>query len=310
MKTLWYEKRIHGSHNSGMVLSLMKRMIASLCFLILLVWCPCYAAEEMTVTWLDMDIPPFYILKGEYAGTGIADEITKLFQQRLPQYTHKHANVVFAKAMEQFKSGESVCHAAFFKTPEREEFAYFSAVPSDIVPPVGITIKRKNLKQFETGATLSLAELLKNSELRCGAVKGRSYGTEIDRLLEQYQGKSHVFLRTSGAMYEGMFSMLLADRFDYLIGSPLEAMYASKIVSEKGEEIVNLPLQESSSCQVGYVACTKNEWGKQMIEHVNLILRQERPTERYKTFFEKWLDERSIPQFRKDYEIICLQTGN
>jgi len=309
MKSIWYEKRMHRSHTRGMFPASMKGMTA---FCLLMLWGlgTGSAAEKMTVTWLDMDVPPFYILKGEYADTGIADEITKLFQHHLPQYAHKRMSVTFARAMEQFKSGESVCHAAFFKTPEREEFAYFSAVPSDIVPPVGITVKKKNLEKFETGSPLSLAALLQNSSLRCGAVKGRSYGAEIDQLLLRYQNKKHVFLRTSGQMYEGMFSMLLADRFDYLIGSPLEAMYASKSVSEKGEEIVNLPLQENSSYLLGYVACTKNEWGKQMIEKVNTVLRQERPTEQYKSFFERWLDERSFVQFRKDYESIFLQTGN
>jgi len=56
-----------------------------------------------------------------------------------------------------------------------------------------------------------------------------------------------------------------------------------------------------------YVACSKTEWGKRTIETINAVLDEQRPTDRYRAAYERWLDPSSIEGYRQMYRDIFLQ---
>jgi uncharacterized protein (TIGR02285 family) len=184
----------------------------------------------------------------------------------------------------------------------------FSNTPAIIMPPHGITVKRSKLPLFDNKKVVSLEELLKNDKLRLGIAEGRSYGKDLDALLKKHEGQKHVYARAGKELYKGLFQMLMADRIDYLLGYPMEAMY---FAGEFGvsNQIVNIALKESDEYRLTYVGCSKTEWGKQVIDRIDEILKKERTTDQYRAFHERWLDENSLEVFREAYSDIFLSTG-
>ncbi len=259
-----------------------------------------------SVVWLQVDVPPFYIVDGEYAGQGIVDQISSLLQRRLSQYSHKYQIASFKRAEQLFRYRGVAYHASYFKTPERLKFAYFSELPTTLSPPIGITIKKENLPRFETDTPLSLSVLMHDKTIRGGVVKGRSYGKAIDALLARHENDSNMFFRSTTRIYSGSFGMLMADRFDYLLGYPAEAVYVSQL--EKTHDVITLPIQESQNYLRGYMACSKNELGREIIDQVDQILREKLGTEAYKAIFQRWLDDYSVKPFSDAYEAMLLET--
>lgn len=57
---------------------------------------------------------------------------------------------------------------------------------------------------------------------------------------------------------------------------------------------------------LSYVACSKNEWGKEVIEKINRILLEQRPTDAYRGSYERWLDDSSLEPYRQLYKKVFL----
>jgi len=57
----------------------------------------------------------------------------------------------------------------------------------------------------------------------------------------------------------------------------------------------------------GYVACSKTPWGKKLIEKINRILLEQRPTKQYRSAYERWLDKSSLESYRDLYKNVFLQ---
>ena len=57
----------------------------------------------------------------------------------------------------------------------------------------------------------------------------------------------------------------------------------------------------------GYVACSKTPWGKKLIEKINRILLEQRPTAQYRAAYERWLDKSSLKNYRDLYKNVFLQ---
>jgi hypothetical protein len=55
------------------------------------------------------------------------------------------------------------------------------------------------------------------------------------------------------------------------------------------------------------VGCSKNAWGRTVIDRINAILLEQRPTERYRAAYERWLDPNAIEKYRLVYKEIFLE---
>lgn len=252
-----------------------------------------------SLTWAKLNFPPFHIIEGEYAGQGIGDEIITLLQENLPEYDHAIEIIPISRLHKLLQEGAQVSNVVLLKTTEREKFMYYSA-PSFIMPSHGITLKRKTLERLGNVDKISLEQLLKNQEYRLG-IADRSYGTKLDAILQAHQGQEHIYKRGGEDIYNSLFKMMLSDRIDYLIGYPLEAGFAMKKFGGSGE-VINIPLEESDPFIMFYAVCPKTAWGEKLLQQINQILKEHRPTDRYRGFFERWLDENSLERFREAYQ--------
>ena len=92
-------------------------------------------------------------------------------------------------------------------------------------------------------------------------------------------------------------------------GLPEEAKYLAETMGIR-DQIMTIGIEENQvnhDASITYVACSKTAWGKKTIENINTVLLDQRPTERYRAAYERWLDPSSIAGYRKLYAEVFLQ---
>lgn len=261
-----------------------------------------------SVTWMEAIAPPFFIHEGEHKGQGYEDVITKILMENLPEYSHDTMTANLSRHYYNFKKGQKVCNVGLYKTPEREKFLYFS-IPSFFTLPTVLIIKKNRLADFGGSKTVRLASLLESGKIVIGTAKNRSYGTYVDEILNGYKNQGNIFVFEGEELSENFFQMLKLDRLDVLISLPEEAVYQAEKLGIK-DEIMTLTIEENQlgyDSWFGYVACSKTPWGKTIIEKINRILMEQRPTKQYRAAYERWLDTSSLKSYRTLYKDIFLR---
>jgi len=266
------------------------------------------AAPKENIVWMEAVFPPFFIQSGPLQNQGYGDTITHLLQRALPEYSHEEVTTNITRHFYKFKQGEQVCSVGLYKTPEREAFMYFS-MPSFITLPPVIIVKKDNLGKFNQQTTVSLDAVLGNANLMIGLVKDRSYGITLDEVFKRHQGQANVVEFTGQELSLNLFKMLMLGRLDGLIALPEEALYQAEQMGIR-DQLVTLSLSENQHNYDGWlsaVACSKTPWGKGVVDRVNQVLLQLRPTEEYRAAYERWLDANSIIHYRRAYGEVFLK---
>lgn len=253
-------------------------------------------------------MPPYFIQEGPDQGQGYGDVVTAIIHEHLPEYEHHRTVTNVTRHFPSFKRGDKVCSIGLYRNLEREEFMHFS-IPSFLtLPPVLITSKEK-LASFGGGEIVRLEELLKDTERIIGLSKDRSYGADIDAVLDAYRERDNLVVFTGQELTENFFKMLMLDRIDALIGLPDETMYLAEKLGIR-DRIATLSIAENQGnpenwlCSVG---CSKTPWGKEIIAKINAILLEQRPGQRYRAAYERWLDTGSVEKYRRVYDEVFLR---
>jgi len=254
------------------------------------------AADQ--IVWGKYNVPPYMIRSGEWAHQGIFDLTLNVLKDQLPQYQHVELGAPFPRINSEIKKGSHWCYNGTLKTTEREAYGYFS-LPSSIFLPLRIIVRRDRLSQF-TGKQ-SLQGLLQNHQFVTSVMRDRSYSPTVDRLLAAYPPKENYSEQIEA------IGMLLAGRIDYMIELPLLAFDQARVMGRAGE-LVAIPMQEADEVVFNRVMCSKNEWGRQVVEQVNKVLIANRAKPYYRAIVEKWHDPESVAEIRKIYDSVFLKT--
>lgn len=261
-----------------------------------------HASGDNQITWYYANFPPVTIPDGPHAGTGFYDRITQFIIERLDGYTHDFQVANFKRIINEIRLQEPVCCATLYKTPAREDYVTFS-IPVVVVLPSGVVARKTDRAKLSAyirdDNTLSLESVLQDGNLRVGVSKGRAYTGEIDEILNRYRPSSLIEERAGKDVFQGLLAMLLAGRVDLIIGYPTEAQFVSRMFGQE-DQVIFLPVAEmSQTYTLGHVGCPKNEWGQEIIEKVDLILKKHRATPEFTGYYEQWLDEDTIPAYRR-----------
>jgi len=297
------------SMNSEHISLLTLRCTTPLALVVLLVlFLPPTLHARDEVTWMEASMPPFFIQEGPNQGQGYGDVVSAIIHEHLPEYVHHRTVTNVTRHFRAFKRGDKVCSVGLYRNPEREEFMHFS-IPSFLtLPPVLITSKEK-LASFGRGGIVRLEDLLKDSERIIGLSKDRSYGADIDAVLDAYRERDNLVIFTGQELTENFFKMLMLDRIDALIGLPDEVMYLAEKLGIR-DRIATLTIAENQGnphnwlCSVG---CAKTPWGEEIIAKINAILLEQRPGQRYRAAYERWLDVGSVEEYRRVYDEVFLR---
>lgn len=282
--------------------SLFFRGLAGTALLTLCAVSQAQAPEQVTWGWFNA--APYMIPEGADAGQGIFDQARKVLKTQLPDYVHTDIVAPFPRIVDEIKKGSPWCFAGGVKTPEREEFAYFSQpialfLPFQIVLHKGGKIQSTHKTQ-PTGPQ-SLESLLTQPSLQTSVLRGRSVSPAIDALLHQHPpAQTH-------SDFKAALQMLLADRLDYLIEMPVITAYQSRQMGQP-DSLVYLPIQEGAEVVLNRVMCPKTPWGRKLIDDINGVLKRERMKPHYRQLVEKWSDPSSVKQIRGLYDTLFLNT--
>jgi len=279
--------------------------VLALLFLVL----PALTWGQDSVTWMEAVMPPYFIQDGNQKEQGYGDVITHLIQQELGDYEHEEVVTNITRHFHKFKQGEKVCSVGLYRTPEREEFMYFS-IPSFLTLPAVIIIKKEAFPQFGNQTTVRLADVLNSKQMIIGLSKDRSFGTDTDAILKQHKDDGTLLETAGPELSLNLFKMLMKGRLDGLIGLPEEALFQAEQLGIR-DQLMTLTIEENLNGYESWlssVGCSKTAWGKALIDKINVILLAQRPTERYRAAYERWLDPNAIENYRRVYRGVFLET--
>lgn len=162
---------------------------------------------------------------------------------------------------EELKHQSNYCVLNKVKNPERESFLHFAKLPTSIYPPIQLISTR----QIQPNS-IDLAALLKsNPELKVGVVTGRSYGPDIDPLIDLYPGQ--FFLQNGDDAAERLTLMLTKGRIDAVI--EFAAIVQASLKHQNPPAVLYMHQLLHQPLIRGFIACNRSEQGAAIISKVD-----------------------------------------
>lgn len=172
---------------------------------------PAAAWARPVLVWAIVEGPPEHerpeARRIEALGQGPMDQTLRMLAAQLPDVEHRVEAMSLEKVWRDMRLGRPVCFADAFKTNERLKVARFV----ELSPSLRMLLVALP-GRLPPGPELSLRELLAAGELRGLFGRQRSYGDELDRVLDEFQPR-----RESMPPDAKLLPMLQQGRMDYLL---------------------------------------------------------------------------------------------
>lgn len=264
-----------------------------------------------TIIWGKYDLPPVFISSGPHVNQGTNDLIVAYTAKHMGNYNHTSYISSIARVVNDMTAGRPVC-SLLLKNSERQKIAHFST-PAIIIPTHRIFYLTKNeTKIFNAlekpvSSSISFQDIMaRNDKLRLGLVAQRSYSATIDKTILKHK-KKIIFRYGKGSM-DGVISMLIKNRIDYTIEYPNFFLFKSDTAS-KATAFKSVPIDGMQETTFGYFACSKNKWGKSVIDNINLYLKEHRSKIAYKNIMKRWLSDEDAKIIDKYYPSYMQDTN-
>lgn len=254
-------------------------------------------ADPLRILWVVSHSPPMFSLENgrapqrpEQLGQGELDGMLRLLTQRMPQYRHEFVVAEYPRLEALARQGEPVCSNLLLRTPERLSWLHFTHthVPlqarqihfvtrAELLPRLGL----------KPGAVVDLAALLARPDLKGLLERQRSYGKEVDALLQR-RGQA-LLAQAMPRRGTNLLRMLSAGRMDFTLeyGVMVTAYNRNE---EPPAPLVALPLSGAPPTTArATLACARNGQGRELIEAVDAAVRRlavEKPRE---AWMRSWL---------------------
>jgi len=266
----------------------------------------CYGKEKLF--WRITDLKPTYILDGKQKGFGSADHILNYLKQRLPNYKHDVGILALEDFLIASQRDINMCYANFKKNTQREKTFYFS-IPSAFQLEYKVAMRPSPLLTATKPSTVSLKALLEDETLILGLHNQRSYTKTLDSLISPYLNSKQVYIHHGKHPINQLLKMLMNKRIDYTLVKPSQlAWYLQTTPLNEQINITGLAMLEAEKTTMVHVACTKNEWGKKVINKINNILLRARKTSNYKQGLVRWVPASDRKAFQYFYHNVFINS--
>lgn len=242
--------------------------------------------DKGTIYWQTYHRPPGIIKEGTEQGSGFVEKALKLIIKEMPEYKHEFPIASLTRALTNIKLHKNVCHPALYKTKERQEYVAYSE--ATIINPGNRVIARKGtLDEIAEGNYIDLKKLLSSQKYAFSLIKKRSYGQVVDDKISKHLTDSKSQLLASTELGT-LFHMVERRRVDFTIAFPFELNYFIEKNKIKDDVFVSYYIKDIPKFTLGYVACPKNAWGKEVINKVNRVLKNVKRKQSYKEAVTSW----------------------
>ena len=246
--------------------------------------------DARTIKWLTHDFAPYYILSGPDKSQGRDESIISLLEQQLPHINFERVIIPSGKVIQELANQQSnACALSLYKNKYREERVYFTHQSSTagLSPSIAMHQKLSASLDIESSESVSLTHLLVKKQLTLGVSMNRSYGSEIDKIINTTPN-TNIVIRPTRDTLSTLTYMLNLERIDILLGYPSEHYYLAKTMGFT-DNLTQRMLTEAPKISYGYIGCTKNEQGAEDIATLNQQLKMLKQTKEYKQVLTRWL---------------------
>lgn len=239
---------------------------------------PATSAEENSLTWAVVELPPIIILTVPNPasladlGNGSTDVALRAIATHLPGYQHKVVSTSATRVIADMVAGKPLCVPAVVPSPELARAVYLTS--RGITPPSYLVIRKNDMARITRGAkSVSLEKLLQRKDLVGMIDAKRPQGRGIDELIAkpQKQLKLATFTHFT-TIYSSLMKNIDTGEVDYT----LELPYVMEYYNRKKiflNELVAIPLDEAAAPNTVYVACTRSPWGARVIRDIDAAIR-------------------------------------
>lgn len=253
-------------------------------------------SETLEISWPQANFPPYaFFFDAKLNKKGIHQKITS---DLITQLNLKSNNIYKMANYERIVHGLSnkrpIIMVGILITKDRlKKGLLYSKIPINILYPNRVVIKKTNLKKFKrfmNGEKLDLEKALASNAISLIISKGRSYHDKIDKIVSKHKDNIKIYSRGSGN-FEGNLGMLMRDRFDAILGYPVEVGYLAEKYSIDKNKLVMLPVDGTPNYIPNYIAVPNNSWGKNIIDKVNILLNKPSVLKKYNNYYASWLND-------------------
>ena len=258
------------------------------------------AIAKENVQWMVLNWPPWMILDGADTCEGPFNKIQSSIIENLPEYDHHQQVMNWARFWREVEEGHNICYVFGLKTGKREDLVYYSD-PHLMVLPNAIIMTEENAEKLGNPKSYSLVQLLQDKRFIGTVEQSRSFTQEVDTLLKEHEPGSN--LSRSTGQSKSFIKMVAAGRIDYTLEFPNVTIYQEKTFTDNLKPLVCIPISEVAPFSYVYLNCTKNEWGRHIVDKWNVVLRRLKPTKEYRHISEIGLTgENELNIIRRNYD--------
>ncbi len=262
---------------------------------------PVSVFSDDTITWMTFHWKPAMSLdaSGNITG-GVSGNQLLALTVELPGYNHSYLSMNWRRFWDVIKKKNmNLCNCMTIKTESRDELAVFSE-PFSIALAVSVIMRKDAAKKLGFPKSVSLVSLLKDSRFKGNLIEGRSYSQKIDTLLAAHEKNSNITRQVLSG--DNSVLMLIYNRIDYILEYPvlLDTNFSGQTQKEI-DTLVAIPIKEIDPYYLVYVACTKNDWGKKMIEHINTRMKNLHGKEEFRETFKEAYCGKSLKMIENLY---------
>ena len=166
------------------------------------------------------------------------------------------------RSEELLKEPGDYCAMSKIKNPERAEYLQFADVATSIYPPLQLI----SFNALGSGPVDLAALLKRKSTLKIGVVNGRTYGKDIDQLINAYP--QQFFRKNSNDSAKNLTLMLQKGRLDAIIEFAAIARNTLLHAGGNSRPLQTLPIKGQPVIR-GYIGCHKGTSGFELIKRMN-----------------------------------------
>lgn len=198
------------------------------------------------------------------------------------------------RGLKRLQQEPNICVGDKIYNVERQRYSLASALPQVVVPGLRLYLREELAIQIglntETSPEFSLSQLLQKApEIQLGTMQGRSYGNELDQILEASRWQPRIWQRSGTDMGSGLVAMLMTGRVDGIFEYPNVFKLYSQQFTEK-PAIAHIRLKETPAFITGYILCSRSEAGKQAIDAISKSIEHLSRSREYLDIHLQWFD--------------------
>lgn len=226
--------------------------------------------------------------RAQHPTEGIMFELLHEVTKQLPEYRHHYIAMSLSRGFTDLTHRDDLCMVGMMRNPERDKVGYFVGL-WPVLPPQ-LVIRRED-RQLIAGQQerVSLAELLKRSDLQGATLEGRYFGPTLEPLLQAAKADGRLQTLQTSASANNLLSMLDAGRIDFTVDFLETFQTSSESRRALRKKLLLVPLQEVQTPGVGGIYCSRTTRGKQLIERIDTLAKDPKLQARFQKIIDQFL---------------------